>query len=240
MRSLWRTMRSWWRDKLIRDLVALVPALAVVGASLGAIAVTKGVPLWLITLTAAAVFAGGSEFMLVGLLTAGAAPATAVLGGLLLNARHFPYGLAVGGLLGNRWLDRLVGSHLMVDESVAFALAERDPARRRRAYWLTGTAVFLTWVPSVALGGLLGQVVGDPNRFGLDAALPAAILALIVPALRDAPTLRAVLGGVVLAVATTPVLPDGLPVLVALLGVVLALPVRRGPRPEAERQEVAA
>lgn len=227
-------MRSLWKDKLIRDLAALLPALAVVAVSLGAIAVTKGVPVWLITFTAAVVFAGGSEFMLVGLLTGGAAPATAVVGGLLLNSRHFPYGLAVGDLLGSGWR-RLLGSHLMVDEAVAFALAETAPDRRRRAYWITGAALYVTWVPSVLVGGLLGQVVGDPNALGLDAALPAAILALLVPALRDAPTLRAVLAGAVLALVTTPVLPDGMPVMVALLGVVLALPARRSPE-----QEVAA
>ena len=57
-----------------------------------------------------------------------------------------------------------------VTAGVAFALAEPDPARQRRTYWLTGAAVFLTWVPSVAIGGVLGQVIGDPNRLGLDAA----------------------------------------------------------------------
>ena len=40
------------------------------------------------------VFAGGAQFMAVGLIAAGN-PVAAVLAGLLLNARHLPFGLAV-------------------------------------------------------------------------------------------------------------------------------------------------
>lgn len=205
-------------------------ALGLVGCSLGAIAASKGVPVWLVTLMALLVFAGGSEFMAVGLITGGAAPLAAVAGGLMLNARHLPFGLAVGGVLADSWPARLFGSHLMVDESVAFALAERDPHRQRRAYWVVGLTLYCVWAPTVLLGGLLGQAVGDPATLGLDAALPAALLALIVPSLHDRSTLRAVLLGAVIAIATTPVLPDGLPVMAALVGVAAALPVPRRAR----------
>ncbi|SEG70674.1 4-azaleucine resistance probable transporter AzlC [Saccharopolyspora kobensis] len=209
----------------MRDVLSMALAMAIVGASLGAIAVSKGVPLWMITLMGAVVFAGGSEFMAVGLVTAGAAPITAVLSGLMLNARHLPFGLAVGGLLDRGWPSRLIGSHLMVDEAVAFAMAQRTPEQKRRAYWLTGIALYCAWAPSVFLGGLLGQGVGDPGAFGLDAAMPAALLALIMPSLREFRTLRAVAVGALIAVLTTPLLPEGLPVMVALVGVAAVLPL---------------
>lgn len=225
METVQRTTWPVWRDPLLRDVLSVAVAMAVVGASLGAIAVSSGVPLWLITLTAALVFAGGSEFMVVGLLTAGAAPLTAVVGGLLLNARHLPFGLAVGGVLDRGWPSRLLGSHLLVDESVAFALAQDDPDRKRRAFWITGIAMYCAWAPSVFLGGLLGSGIGDPRAFGLDAALPAALLALVVPKLRDRPTLRAVLVGAGVALLTTPVLPEGLPVVAGLVGVAAVAPL---------------
>jgi 4-azaleucine resistance transporter AzlC len=223
---MWRTKAErLWNDALVRNVLSLAAALAIVGASLGAIAVSKGVSLWLITLMAALVFAGGSEFMTVGLISAGAAPITAVISGLMLNARHLPFGFAVGDLVGRRWPTRLVGTHVMVDESVAFALAEQTPERSRRAYWTAGLALYFTWAPSVFVGGFLGQWVGNPEALGLDAALPAALLALIVPSLRDRRNLRAVVLGASVAVATTPLLPDGLPVMVGLIGVAAALPL---------------
>jgi 4-azaleucine resistance transporter AzlC len=213
------------RDGLVRDVLSLTVAMAVVGASLGAIAVSRGVPLWMITLMGAVVFAGGSEFMAVGLVTAGASPITAVLSGLLLNARHLPFGLAVGGLMDRGWPTRLLGSHLLVDESVAFALSQDTIADKKRAYWMTGVALYCAWAPSVFLGGLLGQGIGDPAVLGLDAAMPAALLALIMPSLRDFRTLRSVALGALVAVVTTPVLPEGLPVVAALAGLAAALPL---------------
>ncbi|MGP4019940.1 AzlC family ABC transporter permease [Saccharopolyspora sp. 5N708] len=225
----------FWRDGLLRDVLSLALAVAVVGASLGAIAVGKGVPLPMITLMGAVVFAGGSEFMVVGLMTAGAAPITAVLGGLLLNARHLPFGVAIGGLLDGGWPTRLIGSHLMIDESVAFALAQQTTAEKKRAYWLTGIALYCAWTPAVFVGGLLGQRIGDPGVFGLDAAMPAALLALIMPSLREFRTLRAVGLGVLIALLTTPVLPDGLPVMAALVGLAAALPLPKRLAPEEAR-----
>ena len=211
----------------------MAAAMAVVAASLGAIAVSKGVPLWLITLMGVVVFAGGSEFMAVGLMTSGAAPVTAILGGLMLNARHFPFGLAVGDLLGTGKLARLFGSHIMVDEAVAFGLAEADPVRKKRAYWTAGLVLYCTWAPSIFLGGLLGRYIGDPSVLGLDAALPAAILTLTMPSLRDKPTLRAVALGMTIALATTPLLPEGLPVMFGLLGIAAALPLPKRREPAA-------
>ena len=67
----------------MRDVLSMAVAMAIVGASLGAIAVSKGVPLWLAALTSGVVFAGGSEFMVIGLVTSGAAPVMAVLSGLI-------------------------------------------------------------------------------------------------------------------------------------------------------------
>jgi predicted branched-subunit amino acid permease len=68
------------------------------------------------------------------------------------------------------------------------------------------------------IGGLAGSVITDTDVFGLDAAFPAVLLALVLPALRDRSTRTAALIGVVVALAATPFLPAGLPVLVALIG----------------------
>ncbi|MFG2039028.1 AzlC family ABC transporter permease [Dactylosporangium sp. NPDC048998] len=220
MRSILRT------DPIARDVTALCAAAVVVGLSFGAIASAAGVPLGQILVMNAFIYAGGAQFLAVGLAGAGATAAAIVLAGLLLNARHLPFGLAIGNeVLGDRRPARLLGSHLMTDESVAFALAQDDPARRRRAYWMTGIALFLTWNISAAAGAVAGSALGDPNTFGIDAAFPAALLALTLPSLKDRASVRVAVAGAVLALATTPFLPAGLPVLVALVALALALPV---------------
>ncbi|MEU4624310.1 AzlC family ABC transporter permease [Actinoplanes sp. NPDC023801] len=221
----------------LRDIGALAAATLAVGASFGAITIAYGLPAWVPVVMSVLIFAGGAQFLAVGLLAAGN-PIAAVLAGLLLNARHLPFGLAVADTIGPRWRDRLVGSHLMTDETVAFALAESDPAARRRTYWTVGATLFVTWNTGVVLGVLLGGATGDPDALGLDAAFPAGLIALILPSLRDRETRLAAVTGAAVAVLLTPVLPAGLPVMCALLG--LAVLFRPGrPRPPAEAEPLA-
>jgi 4-azaleucine resistance transporter AzlC len=209
----------------VRSVVALCAAVFVVGVSFGAIASAGHLPLVKIVVISVFVFAGGAQFLAVGLASAGAGTVAIVLAGLLLNARHLPFGLALGDAVGGSRLGRLLGSHVMTDESTAFALAQPTPAERRRGFRTMGLALFCTWNVATVVGALAGSAMGDPDTYGVDAAFPAALLALVLPSLRERPGMRVAVGGAALAVATTPFLPAGLPVLVALLALALALPV---------------
>jgi predicted branched-subunit amino acid permease len=216
---------------MLRDVLALAAAAGVVGVSFGAIAVAAGLPGWVVAASSVLVFAGGAQFLAVGLIAAGN-PLAAVFAGLLLNARHLPFGMAIADSIGGGWGTRLLGSHLMVDESVAFALAQPDPGARRRAYWLTGAALFVAWNIGTLAGIALGERAGDPAALGLDAAFPAGLIALLLPSLRDRDTRLVATLGATIAVLGTPLLPAGLPVLLSLaaLGLLaLPTPVRRTP-----------
>ncbi|MEU2700374.1 MULTISPECIES: AzlC family ABC transporter permease [Micromonospora] len=222
MRTAYRTGDT----RVLRDVAAIGAAMLAVGASFGAVAVAAGLPVWATLAMSAVVYAGGAQFMAVGLVAAGS-PLAAVLAGLLLNARHLPFGLALGGALGPRRAQRLLGSHLMTDEATAFALARPAGPERRRAFWLAGVLLFLAWNAGTALGVLAGGAAGDPATLGLDAAFPAGLAALLLPSLRDRETRRVALLGAGLAVLATPLLPAGLPVLLALAALALPLLARR-------------
>lgn len=219
MRSIWRTLD---RD-LSRDIALVCVADTIVGVSFGAITVSLGLPLWLPMLLSVVVFAGAAQFMFVGIVAAGGNPIAAVVAGLLVNARHLPFGFAIGDVLGTGWMRRIVGSHLMIDESVAFALAQPEPQRRRAAYWACGITLFGCWNLGVLAGAFGGTVVTNTDALGLDAAFPAVLLALILPAMRDPATRRAAMAGVAIALITAAFLPTGLPVLLALVGVLAGL-----------------
>jgi 4-azaleucine resistance transporter AzlC len=236
MRSIWRTLD----EGLARDIALVCAADAIVGVSFGAITVGSGLPVWLPMLLSVAVFAGAAQFMFVGLVASGGNPIAAAVAGLLVNVRHVPFGFAVGDLLGKGWAQRVAGSHLMVDETVAFALAQRDPGRRRAAYWAGGIGLFVCWNLGVLLGAFGGTVVNDTDAFGVDAAFPAVLLALVLPLLRDVATRRAALAGLVIALATAPFLPAGLPVLLALLALAGVLARDRDDKPAPAELEAAS
>ncbi|MFI6586221.1 AzlC family ABC transporter permease [Embleya sp. NPDC050493] len=216
MRSSYRTLDRG----TLRDILLVCVADAVVGASFGAIAVSGGLDPWVPIVMSVFVFAGGAQFAAVGVVLAGGSPVAAVLAALVLNARLLPFGFAVADVLDDRrhrWT-RLAGVHLITDETVAFALRHTDPARRRAVFRLCGVALFVTWNLAVAGGAAAGTGLGDPTALGLDAAFPAVLLALVLPALRDRATRNAALLGAAVALAATPFLPAGVPVLLALLG----------------------
>jgi 4-azaleucine resistance transporter AzlC len=219
--SIYRTLARG----TLRDIALACLAVWFIGLSYGAIAVASGFPLWFPAAQSVLVLAGASEFLFVGIVAAGGNPLAAAAAGLLVNARHVPYGLALPDVTGRGWR-RLLGSHVMNDESVVFALSQEDLPRKRAAYWACGLGVLLCWPAGAVLGALIGSVIGNTGAFGLDAMFPAVILALIMPALRDRVTLRAALAGAAIALAAAPFLPAGLPVLLALAAL-LTLPRQR-------------
>lgn len=219
MRSIWRTLSPAARDI---SLVCLADGL--VGASFGAIAVGTGLPLWVPIAMSTLVFAGAAQFILVGVLAAGGNPMAAVASALLVNTRLIPLGFSVSDALeGTSWPRRLLGAHLVTDESVAFTAMESEHHKRRAAFWLCGIGLFVSWNVGVLFGAILGGRITDTAALGLDAAFPAVLIALVMPALRDTTTRRAALLGAAIAVPAAFVLPPGLPVLLALLSVVPVL-----------------
>ena len=231
MSSIGRTLERG----VLRDIGLTCLAVLFIGLSYGATAVASGFPLWVPAAQSVLVLAGASEFLFIGIVAAGGSPFAAALAGLLVNARHLPYGLALPEVTGRGWR-RMVGTHVMNDESVVFALAQDDLPRKRAAYWACGLGVLICWPGGAVLGALIGSAVHDTGAFGLDAMFPAVILALIVPDLRDRMTLRAALAGAAVALAVTPFLPAGLPVLLALVAV---LPLLRQ-RPSVVTAEAGA
>lgn len=227
MRSRLRALDERLGPGLLRDIALVWLAVGLVGASYAAITVSAGFPAWTPTLMSVLVFAGASQFLFTGIVAAGGSPVAAVLAGLLVNARHLPFGFALADTVRDH---RLVGSFLMVDEAVAFGLAQQEAERRRAAYFTCAIGLFTCWNLGCLLGALAGTAITDTEAFGLDAAFPAVLLALVLPSLRDPAHRGPALLGAAIALALTPFLPAGLPVLCALAGLLLL--VRRAPSAE--------
>jgi predicted branched-subunit amino acid permease len=245
MRILWRTTATGHDPALLRDVALVCLADGIVAVSFGATAVAGGLAWWVPVALSVLVFAGGSQIAAVGVVLAGGSPLAAVAAGAVLNTRLFPYGLAVADVIrpsgaepeagaaadqagqgGQGWragrlaglLRHVLATHLITDESVAFTLRQRDPARRRASFWACGAGLFVVWNVAVLLGVLAGSTIRNTNAFGLDATFPAVMLALALPTLTSRSIRVAAGTGAVIAVALTPVLPAGLPLLAALGG----------------------
>ncbi|MCX4515278.1 AzlC family ABC transporter permease [Streptomyces sp. NBC_01619] len=163
------------------------------------------------------VFTGASQFALVGALAAGGNPFTAAAGAFFLGTRNAFYGLRLSQLLALPRSVRPFAAHWVIDETTAVALAQPTRRAARLGFTATGLTLYVLWNLTTLLGALGAEAIGDTNAWGLDAAGPAVFLALLAPMLRTT-TERAVAGiAVVLGLGLLPVLPAGVPVLVAAL-----------------------
>ena len=123
------------------------------------------------------------------------------------------YGLRLAPTLALRGRRRLLGAQFVIDESSAMAFARSDGPAARLAFWSTGLAVFVFWNLATLIGAVSTASLADPTVLGLDAAVPAAFLALLWPRLRDGEAWAAALTAAVVALLLVPVVPVGVPVL---------------------------
>lgn len=198
----------------------------VIGISYGATAVSGGFPLWFPVVLAMTVVAGSSEFVLIGILAAGGGVPAAVAAGLLLNLRILPYGMNVHDVIRPGWR-RPGDSHLLNDETVAFALAETTPGARRAALHVSGLAILVCWPAGALAGAAAGSLIASPSALGLDTVFPAVIATLVIPRLTGRVRTAALTGAAITLIAGV-ALPSGLPILCSLAGLgILLIPDRR-------------
>ncbi len=159
----------------------------------------------------ATTFAGSAQFAVASVLGNAGSAAAAIAAAVMLNARYAPIGISIASEFHGSVPRRLLQSQLIVDESWAMTL------RRRAGFDIhvflgAGAVLYVFWNAGTVLGLLLGNVVGDPNRLGLDAAFAALFLALLVPQLRSGRAVSAALLGAGIALVLIPFTPAGIPI----------------------------
>lgn len=227
------TDRSTWPDvrgPVLRRSLSVGVATAAYGLSFGALGVSAGLDVTQTCAMSVLVFTGGSQFALVGVLGGGGSALSGAASAVLLGSRNALYGARLAPLLRVRGAQRIVGAQLVMDESTAVALSAEEQGDRagRLGFWATGLTVFVLWNLATLLGALAGRSVGDPRDLGLDAAAPAAFLALLLPRLRDRTSWSIAVAAALVATAAVPLVPAGVPVLVAALVPVVVVLRRRG------------
>lgn len=221
MRSFDRTMTVAGDDRRRREVwregIGVAVATSAYGVSFGALAVASGLDVWQTCVLSLLMFTGGSQFAFIGVLSAGgiAALPSAIASAALLGVRNMAYGMRMSPIIGPGLLRRAAAAHVTIDESTAVAISQSTTPLRRLGFWVTGLGVFIGWNLTTLLGALLGDVLGDPKTWGLDAAAAAAFLALLWPRLRQRQAIAVGVAAAAIAAVLTPFILPGLPVLVA-------------------------
>ncbi len=199
-------------------------AVSLYGISFGALAVASGLDFWQTQVLSLFMFSGGSQFAVIGLAAAGAPGGSIITAAGLLGIRNGLYAVRMSSVVGAGFFKRLLAGQWTIDESTAVAIAQTEPRAQRIGFWLTGAAIYVGWNSMTALGALLGDALGDPRQWGLDAAAAAAFLGLIWPRLHSRQPIAVAAVAAVVTVVAVPVAPAGIPILIAAAaGIAMAL-----------------
>jgi predicted branched-subunit amino acid permease len=221
----------------VRDGVGLGLAVGVSGIAFGAAAVSSGLTVWQACALSLLAFTGASQFALAGVVATGGSLLAGTAGAILLGSRNTLYGLRLADVLRPRGPARLLAALGVIDETTAVSLAQPDAEAARTAFTATFCCLYLTW-NLATLGGALGAGrIGSPQSFGLDVVGPAAFLALIWPRLRAGRAERIVaVAGAAVALGATPLLPVGVPVILAATAALAGALASPAARPTADGQ----
>ncbi|MFL5845939.1 MAG: AzlC family ABC transporter permease [Solirubrobacteraceae bacterium] len=208
-----------------RDATPFGVAGLLVSGSFGVVAIDAGFSPLAAIVMSAIVFAGSAQFAAISIIAGGGAPSAAIIAAALMNSRFLPMGIALAPSLPGGALRRALQGQAVVDSS--WAMSSNGDGTFDRWYLFGATAVqYVTWVLGTAAGVFGGDLIGDPEKLGLDAVFPAFFVALLITEVKDGRMFGVAALGAVIAFALVPIAPAGVPVLVASLAALIGL-IRR-------------
>lgn len=197
----------------------------VLGIAYGVLMQSKGYGvLWSVLMSALA-FCGSMQYVAITLLTIPFAPLSAFFMSLLVNARHVFYGLSMLDAYRGAGKKKLPLIYLMCDETYSLVSSVEPPAGIDRQDFDLAISVlnYLYWVTATAIGAVLGGALAAVDLTGLDFALTALFVVLLLEQWRKRENRHSALIGLVGAAVCLIVLGAEQFVLPALLVILAAL-----------------
>lgn len=214
------------------DAATLAVTYFTAGLAVSVLHVTQGSDPLVVIAAAFIVNSATSTLAFAAVTTTGGSTLAGVASGWLVATRFGLFAAALGPhLWPERWR-RALASHLAFDPSVALALREEDDNGARRAFLAAGLWLCVPWWTAAVIGSLVADRLGDTDALGFDAILPALLLAIIWPQLRDRPGQVVATASVIVALGLVGFTPGGVPELAG--GAAALLMLARSPSPATE------
>jgi 4-azaleucine resistance transporter AzlC len=210
----------------VRAALPLVLPTLLIGASFGVTASTVGWGVLAPVVMSAIVFSGAAQFATLAVLGAGGSAVAAILAATLVASRFLAIGVAIGPSMRGGPVRRALEGQAVVDASLALGTTGDGRYGVRRLIGSTAPQ-YAGWTIGTVAGVLLGEQIADPKALGLDALFPAFFLVLVVGELTNrASRVTAAVGGLI-ALVLIPLVPPGIPVIVACAAVLAGRLVAR-------------
>ncbi|MEH0760471.1 AzlC family ABC transporter permease [Vibrio sp. 16] len=188
----------------MQGTLAMVPlSIAVIpwGLLAGSFAIEAGLTVWESQALSAILFAGSAQLVATGMLKAGASLATMLLATFFITSRHLLYSVSMRSKVSPlplKW--RLALGFLLTDELFAICGQQSDKQFNRWYALGAGLSFYLCWNLATLVGIVAGSYIPAMNELGLEFAVAATFIAIVIPKVKNAPILIAVLVSLTLSV----------------------------------------
>ncbi len=211
-----------------KDTFPLVVGAIPFGIIFGTLADTAGLSFGATMGMSLFVFAGASQFVSMSLLASGTAWPMIVLTTFVVNLRHLLYSASMVPFykkLNPLW--KMILAFGLTDETFAVAVSRynQEDGVQGKHYYNLGSIVFmyLNWNLCTFIGLTAGKTFPEISRWGLDFAMPATFIGIVIPYLISKPMWASVI-----TAGTVSILAGGLPhkmglILAALAGVMVGM-----------------
>jgi 4-azaleucine resistance transporter AzlC len=164
----------------------VIGTVLVVGTTFGVVARQSGLQPLETAAMSLLVFAGASQFAMVHLFSERAPTAIVIASVLFINLRHLLMATSLRTHMRQLPLfGRLVAAFFLTDESFAMATGHFRRGGRSLAYYFTfAISLYVVWNLATLAGLAIGGAIGDPRRIGIDFAITATFIGIVVLAIR--------------------------------------------------------
>lgn len=183
-------MRELTFKEGIKDCVPTLLGYISIGIACGVVGIATHLSVLEITLLAMFVYAGAAQFIICALIAINSPISAIILTTFIVNLRHFLLSMTIAPYFMKESLMKNIGfGTLLTDESFGVAINKVNKVGYLSPSWMNGLNItaYAVWVLSCFLGALFGKWIKNPEVFGLDYALTAMFIALLVLTLEHIP-----------------------------------------------------
>lgn len=209
------------------DAFAMAITFFALGVTLQVLLIDRGTSVGRALLASSVIFSATSQFAYLAVRDAGGGEWAAVAAGAVVATRFGIMAMTLNPRLPDVLWRRVAAAVNAFDPNVAIAVQQESPEAVEREFWRTTAAMMSGWFSGILIGTFIGNVVGDIDRLGLDAIFPAALLAIVGNLIRAGEGRIAAIAGALICLLLIPVAPAGVPIILSVLGVGVAIMFRR-------------
>lgn len=167
----------------LKDVLPTVFGYIGVGLAMGIVANTSHLSVWAVLIMSLIVYAGSAQFIIISMLLAGSPVSAIVLSTFLINSRMILMSMSIAQYFKRESLLQNIGlGSLLTDETFALSMNKLNQTKQTlKPHWLHAANIvaYLVWAAATVVGCLLGNLITDPNQFGLDFAVVGMFIGLL-------------------------------------------------------------